>query len=241
MPTELDTNSRIGLGGYTGPGGVPTLLAIVGNPHFHDDGLIAYGAGFRTTVLQHLSIDLAAYYNDYSSQETTEPTAPFFTNTPAPPHLVLPLTYENLMHGESHGFELAVNWKTTARWTLSPGYAFEQIHMHLDPTSQDTGSVLNAEGSSPVQSAQLRSHLDVKHGISWDASAYFVDRLRSGEIPAYTRVDTGLTWRWTEHLSCSVAGQNLVRDHHLEFVDDTGSVISTLVKRGAYAKFTWQF
>jgi len=241
MPTELDTNSRIGLGGYTGPGGVPTLLAIVGNPHFHDEGLIAYGAGFRTTVLQHLSIDLAAYYNDYSAQETTEPTAPFFTNTPAPPHLVLPLTYENLMHGESHGFELAVNWKTTARWTLSPGYAFEQIHMHLDPTSQDTGSVLNAEGSSPVQSAQLRSHLDVKHGISWDASAYFVDRLRSGEIPAYTRVDTGLTWRWTEHLSCSVAGQNLVRDHHLEFVDDTGSVISTLVKRGAYAKFTWQF
>ena len=241
MPTELDTNSRIGLGGYTGPGGVPTFLAIVGNPHFHDEGLIAYGAGFRTTVLENLSIDLAAYYNDYSSQDTTEPAAPFFASTPAPPHFVLPLTYENLMHGESHGFELAVNWKTTARWTLSPGYAFEQIHMHLDPTSQDTGSVLNAEGSSPVQSAQLRSHLDVKRGISWDASAYFVDRLRSGEIPAYTRVDTGLTWRWTEHLSCSVAGQNLVRDHHLEFVDDTGSVISTLVKRGAYAKFTWQF
>jgi outer membrane receptor for monomeric catechols len=145
------------------------------------------------------------------------------------------------MHGEAHGFEIAVNWRATARWTLSPGYAFEQIHMHLDSTSQDTGSVLNGEGSSPVHSAEVRSHLDLMHGIAWDASAYFVDRLRSGEIPAYTRVDTGLTWRWTERLSCSVVGQNLVRDHHLEFVDDTGSVISTLVKRGAYAKLTWQF
>jgi iron complex outermembrane receptor protein len=154
---------------------------------------------------------------------------------------VLPLTYENLMHGEAHGFEIATNWKATTRWTLSPGYAFEQIHMHLDPRSQDTGSVLNAEGSSPVDSAQLGSHLDLMHGIAWDASAYFVDRLRNGEIPAYTRVDTGLTWSWTEHLSSSVAGQNLVRDRHLEFVDDTGSVASTLIKRSAYAKLTWKF
>jgi iron complex outermembrane recepter protein len=241
MPTELDTSSFIGLGGYTGVGGVPTLVAIVGNPHFNDEGLIAYEAGFRTAIFEHLSIDLAAYYNDYSTQETTEPAAPFFANTPPPPHLVSPLTYENLMHGEAHGFEIAVNWRATARWTLSPGYAFEQIHMHLDSTSQDTGSVLNDEGSSPVHSAEVRSHLDLMHGIAWDASAYFVDRLGSGEIPAYTRVDTGLTWRWTERLSCSVVGQNLVRDHHLEFVDDTGSVISTLVKRGAYAKLTWQF
>jgi iron complex outermembrane receptor protein len=241
MPTELDTSSFIGLGGYTGAGGVPTLVAIVGNPHFSDEGLIAYEAGFRTEVFEHLSIDLAAYYNDYSAQETTEPAAPFFANTPSPPHLVLPLTYENLMHGEAHGFEIAVNWRATARWTLSPGYAFEQIHMHLNPTSQDTGSVLNEEGSSPAHSAEVRSHLDLMHGIAWDASAYFVDRLSSGEIPAYTRVDTGLTWRWTERLSCSVVGQNLVRDHHLEFVDDTGSVISTLVKRGAYAKLAWQF
>jgi len=241
VPTEVDTNSRIGLGGYTGPGGVPTLVAIVGNPHFKDEGLIAYEAGFRTTVREHLSIDLAAYYNDYSAQETTEPAAPFFAGTPAPPHLVLPLTYENLMHGEAHGFEIAVNWKAAARWTLSPGYAFEQIHMHLDPTSRDTGSVLNAEGSSPDHSAQVRSHLDLIHGIAWDASAYFVDRLRSGEIPAYTRVDTGVTWHWTERLSCRVVGQNLVRDHHLEFVDDTGSLRSTLIKRSAYARLTWQF
>jgi hypothetical protein len=39
----------------------------------------------------------------------------------------------------------------------------------------------------------------------------------------------------------TVVGQNLVRDRHLEFVDDTGSVGSSLVKRSAYAKLTWQF
>jgi iron complex outermembrane receptor protein len=136
---------------------------------------------------------------------------------------------------------MAVNWNATKRWSLTPGYGFEQIHMHLNPGSQDTTSVFDAEGSSPVHSAELRSHFDLAHGVAWDASAYFVDRLKSGEIPSYTRLDTGLSWRWTEQLAISLVGQNLVKDRHLEFVDDSGSTRSTLIKRSAYAKFTWQF
>jgi iron complex outermembrane receptor protein len=240
-PAETDTGSRIYFAGFPGPGGIPAVAALVGNPRFDDEGLTAYEIGYRTTVLEHLSIDLATYYNDYDHQETTEPATPFFETTPAPPHLVLPVTYQNLMHGETHGFEMAVNWKAADHWTLSPGYAFEQIQMYLDPTSRDPGSVLDAEGSSPVHSAQLRSHVDLVHGIGWDASAYFVDRLKNEQIPSYTRVDTELSWRWTEGLAMSLVGQNLVQDRHLEFVDNTGSVRSTLIKRSAYAKFTWQF
>jgi iron complex outermembrane recepter protein len=240
-PSQIDTNSRVNFGGFRGPGGTPTVAALVGNPRFGDEGLTAYEAGYRTTVLRNFSFDFAAYYSRYDHQETVEPAAPFFESSPAPPHLVLPVTYQNLMHGEGHGFEIAANWKLTDRWTLSPGYAFEQLHMHLDAASQDTEEALAAEGTSPVHSAQLRSHAALRHGVSWDVSGYFVDRLKSGGAPSYTRVDTGLTWRWTERLSTSVVGQNLLKDRHLEFVDSTGSVRSTLIKRGVYAKFTWQF
>ncbi len=240
-PTQADTRSRINLAGFPGPGGTPALAALVGNSHFRNEGLVAYEMGYRTTVVEHLSIDLAAYYSLYDHQQTIEPDTPFFETTPSPPHFVIPVTFQNLMHGEAHGFEMAVNWKVTDRWTFSPGYAFKQIHMHLDPTSPDTASVFAVSGSSPAHSAQLRSHLDLRHGMAWDACAYFVDRLRSGAIPSYTRLDTGLTWQLREGLAMSVVGQNLVRDRHLEFVDDTGSVRSTLIKRSAYAKLTWQF
>lgn len=240
-PSERDAGSRINFDGFTGPGGVPALAGQVGNPHFDDEGLMAYEAGYRTTVLEHLSLDVAAYYGDYDHQQTSEPAPPFFEASPAPSHLFVPFIYENLMHGEAHGFEISMNWKATEHWTLSPGYAFEQIHMHLDPSSHDVDSALEAEGGSPTHSAQLRSHVDFARGFSWDAAAYFVDRLRRGEIPAYTRLDTGVTWRWTEHLSSTVVGQNLVKDRHLEFIDDTGSVLSTLIKRSAYAKVIWQF
>jgi iron complex outermembrane receptor protein len=196
--------------------------------------------GYRTMVSQQLSIDFAAYYNDYSHLETSEPSTPFLANTP-PPHLVLPLIYENLMHGETHGMEIAVNWKATDRWALSPGFAFEQIHMHLAPTSQDTTSVSGTQGSSPVNAAQLRSHLALARGLAWDTSAYFVGRLNDPRVPSYTRVDTGLSWTLGERIGLSLVGQNLLRDRHEEFVDSTGSATSTLIKRSAYAKVEWRF
>ena len=240
-PAESDTSVRANVGGFPGPGGTPVLLAFVGNPNFDDEGATAYEAGSRTTVAHDLSIDVAAFYTAYDHQQTTEPAAAFFENSPAPAHTVLPFTFQNLEHGEAHGFEIAANWKVTDRWRLSPGYAFEQIHLHLEAPSQDTSAVFDDEGTTPVHSAQLRSHVDLRHGISWDVSGYFVDRLKSGGAPAYTRLDTGLTWRWTEALSMSVVGQDLWKDRHVEFVDDSGSVRSTLIKRSIYGKLTWQF
>jgi outer membrane receptor protein involved in Fe transport len=145
------------------------------------------------------------------------------------------------MHGETHGFEVALNWKSARRWTLSPGYAFEQIHMHLDPLSQDTTAVGEAQGSTPVNSAQLRAHLSLPHGLSWDTSAYFVGRLNDPREPSYTRLDTGLWWPLGEKINFSLVGQNLLRARHEEFEDSTGSTMSTLIKRSAYAKVEWRF
>jgi iron complex outermembrane receptor protein len=240
-PAETDTAARVTFGGFPGADGIPVLEAIIGNPHFKNEVLKAYEAGYRTTILDRFTLDLASYYGDYSHQETTEPVTPFFESTPGPLHLVLPFTNENLSYGEAHGMEMSANWKVTDRWTVSPGYAFEQIHMHLKPQSQDTGSISDAQGSTPVHSAQLRSHLALGNRTELDTNAYFVDRLSEGGVPSYTRLDTGLTWHWTDRLSSSLFGQDLLQDHHLEFVDDSGNTRSTLVKRNVYGKLTWQF
>jgi len=240
-PASFDTAERLNFGGFVGPGGTPVLIGLVGNPHFKNEDLTAYEAGFRASILKRLSIDFSAFYGDYSHQQTVEPAPPVFETTPAPAHLFIPSILENLMHGESQGLEVAANWKVTDRWTLSPGYAFEQIHMHLDPSSQDTTSVSATVGSSPVNSAQLRSHFILPHNMAWDTSTYFVGRLDDPKVPSYTRVDTSLTWHCREGLSISLVGQNLVRDRHLEFIESTGTSTSNLIKRSGYAKFTWRF
>jgi iron complex outermembrane receptor protein len=240
-PDELDASARSTLSGLPGPGGIPVLVTFIGNPNVKNEDLIAYEAGYRTTVLKQLSIDFTTYYNNYSNQETSEPLALFMENTPPPPHLIAPVTYENFMHGEGHGIEVAVNWQATHRWTLTPGYAFEEIHMHLAPASQDMTSADGAEGSSPDNSVQLRSRLLLGHNLTWDTSAYFVGRLTDPTEPSYTRLDTQLSWHFRERASLSFVGQNLLKDHHEEFVDSTGTARTTQVKRSAYVKMNWQF
>jgi iron complex outermembrane receptor protein len=217
------------------------VIGIFGNPRIKDEGLLAYEAGYRTTILGRVSLDLAAFYNHYDHQLTAEPGAPFFEPTPPPVHIVIPQVNENLMLGETHGIEIAAKWKVSSRWTLSPGYSFEEIHMHTEAASQDTQSAAQAEGSSPRHSAQLRSHVAWSSSVAWDASAYFVDRLRDQKIPSYTRLDTQVTWRYAEGLSLRAVGQNLLKGQHFEFFDSDGSVNSSSIKSSAYVELRWQF
>jgi outer membrane receptor for monomeric catechols len=145
------------------------------------------------------------------------------------------------MYGTTEGLEAYLNWRVTSRWTLSPAYSFLEMHLHLEASSQDSFSVTDTQGSNPGHQAQLRSHVELSSGFTWDTRAYFVGPLPAQFVPSYTRLDSQLTWRLAEHLQLSVTGQNLLKDHHTEFNDQLQLVNSTQVKRSAYAKITWQF
>jgi iron complex outermembrane recepter protein len=240
-PGEFDTVLTSDVGAIPGPGNSLTLLRYVSNPHVLSEGALAYEAGYRAMVSRSFSIDLAAYFDRYDHQNTEDPAAPFFETTPAPGNLVLPIVENNFSYGESHGLEVFAEWRVTGHWVLSPGYAFEQIHMHLDPQSQDTGAVTHAEGASPTHSAQIRSHYALPRGFAWDVSAFYVDRLTNPAIPSYTRVDSQLSWQWREGVTLSVVGQNLIKDDHLEFTDDDGAYQSSEMQRSAYVKAVWRF
>lgn len=240
-PSARDADSRTNVGEIGQSGGLPVVLSIFGNPNIQNESEVNWDAGYRMQIANRFSVDLALFYDHDTNQETDEPGAPFLESNPGPPHLVMPLVYDNLMYGEEHGIEMFGSWRISDRWTLSPGAAFEQIHMHLEPSSQDTGSVASAQGSSPKFSAQLRSHVLLPHRLGWDTSVYRVGSLADPVVQPFTRLDTGLTWNWSDNLSFSAFGQNLLKPEHLEFIDSTGSERSTLMKRGGYAKFTWTF
>lgn len=240
-PDDLDIGIHVNFLTIPSPSGSPTVFSLLGNRDLQDENMNAYELGYRREFSNHFSADIALYYNAYSNQQTQEPLPPFMVFTPAPAHLVVPFTYRDLMHGETHGIELAAHWRATDRLTLSPGYAFERAHMHLSPLSQDTSSVSEAEGSTPVHSAQLRSEFALTHALSWNTSAYFTGRLADPVEPSYTRLDTGLLWQFAERSSFGVFGQNLLRDHHTEFVDFNSSVQTMLLKRSAYVQFTVKF
>lgn len=118
-PSEIDTASQLTVNGFVPPGGPPVLIRIVGNPAFQNEHEINYEAGYRIQPYDRLSLDLTAYYNSYSQLQTTEPEPSFPEMDPPPLHIIMPLNYENLMRGETHGVEAFATWKITSRWTLT--------------------------------------------------------------------------------------------------------------------------
>jgi iron complex outermembrane receptor protein len=236
-PTRRDQNLVAVLAALPGPAEV----LLEGDPDFGAEKVWAYEVGYRTQASDRLSIDAALFFNIYGNLESIEPLPSFIDHHTNPPILVHPMIFDDQMHGTTEGIEISLNWKAANRWTLSPGYSFLEMHLHTLATSQDTVNVPDTQGSNPGHQAQLRSRLELPHNFSWNTNAYYVGRLPAQFVPSYTRLDTLLTWKPTERLELSLVGQNLLRDHHLEFNDYLQSVNSSQVKRSVYAKMTWIF
>jgi iron complex outermembrane receptor protein len=236
-PTRQRANLNAVLAALPGPAEV----ILFGNPHAKSEHVIAYEAGYRAQLRGRVSLDATAFFNVYHDLQTLEPQPPYFDTDFLTPLLVLPKLLENKMHGTTEGVEISVHWKATTRWTVSPGYSFFEMHLHISPTSMDTVSVADAQGSSPSHQAHLRSHLQLPDGLAWEANVYFVGALPAQFVASYTRVDTQLRWQLAEELELSLVGQNLLRDQHLEFNDSVQSVNSSQVRRSAYLKVTWRF
>ena len=242
-PARRDTGLVAPLAVFPDPAGsnTPVEVILFGNGNFLSEHVVAYEAGFRAQPNGRLSADVSAFFNRYDHLESLEPGSEIFQANPAPARFVIPMTFGNLLYGTTEGGELSANFKITDRWTLSPGYAFLEMHLHTKPASLDTTSVAEFLGSSPQHQVQLRSHVDLSHGLSWDAGAYFVSELPVQGVAGYTRIDTQLRWKLAERADFSLVGQNLLQDHHLESMDQLTLVNSSLIKRSAYAKFTWRF
>jgi iron complex outermembrane receptor protein len=242
-PARKDTNLVVALAVFPDPAGSnsPVEVTINGNPKADSEHVIAYEAGYRAQPMGRLSIDVSTFFNCYDHLITLEQGPELFEPSPAPARLVIPITFQNLMYGTTEGAEVAANLKITNRWTLNSSYSFLEMHLHTKPASQDATSVADYQGSNPQHQAQLRSHVELSHGLSWDANTYFVSALPFQHVASYTRIDSQLSWKFAERGEFSVVGQNLLRDHHLESLDAVTLVNSSLAKRSAYAKFTWRF
>jgi iron complex outermembrane recepter protein len=240
-PSRSDTDIRVNYVALPGPGSMPMLVSLFGNPNFKNERLTAFEVGYRNSWTSTLSIDSTIFYNRYRDLVSLEPGEPTIETNPAPAHLLVPSYFSNGLHGETHGLELFANWKAARFWTLSPGYAFFSMHLHPSAGSRDFTDADGTEGATPDHQAQLRSSITLPHNLQWNASAYFVDRLPAESIPSYTRIDMGLIWNAGERVSLSVVGQNLSKSLHPEYAGPSSTVQTDLMRRSAYAKLTWSF
>ena len=215
-PTPFDTDvvERIG-----------PLLALTGNRAFRPEKVTAYELGYRGQPAAPLSFSVSGYYNVYDDLRTIEPTpgASFF-----------PLTWGNLMHGDTYGVEAWANWQVADWWRLSPGLRTVTEHLRLAPGASGILGLAQA-GDDPHTVFKLTSSMALSRRFSLDGTLRHVGALPEPALPGYWELSARLGFRLSDTVGISLSGSNLLHSRHLELPLPYGEYID----RSVFARLDW--
>jgi iron complex outermembrane receptor protein len=212
--------------------GVPAFVQFQGGGPLLAESLVAYEVGYRAQPSDRFSWDLALFYNNYNNLAGASVGAPFLS----PPYLFIPATLNYNMAGNTSGLELTTTWQIRQDWKLLGSYSF--LDMAIRDSAHQLAVAVN--GTSPRNQLYLRSSWDLSQNVEFDLTVRYVDNLSSIGVPRYTTMDARLAWQMNRNTNFAIIGQNLLTAHHLEFMDNVNSLVSTQVPRGVYGTITWK-
>ena len=214
--------------------GIPVYAE--GDDDYDSEDLVAYELGYRLNYHNSWSFDAAVFYNDYDKLRTLDPSV-----DPGPPPSVR-LPFDNNMSGETYGLELASQWQVRNGWRLNASYSWLDMNLHLDNNSADTVSK-SSEDVSPSSKAAIWSAFDFGNNLQFDAALRYVGDIEVNgvEIDSYVEADLRLGWEARPGLELSLIGQNLLDNHHPEFLPDFIQTRPTEVERSIYGRVSWNF
>jgi iron complex outermembrane receptor protein len=219
---------------------LPVIEAIFGSPLFQSEDLLAYELGYRVQATSSLSLDIAAFYNNYTNLRSAEPGAPILGGSPFPSYVVLPFVASNKMSGGTYGIEPYAEWKVLPRWKLSGSYSFLRMNIRKNTDSLDpTPDIPN--GASPRNQFYFRSSLDLPKHLEQDVMVRYVDQLPGLDIPSYYSLDLHIGWKPVSQLQLSFGGEDLLNSRHLEFIPEFINTLPTQVRRTFYGGISWTF
>ncbi|MDA1274212.1 MAG: TonB-dependent receptor [Verrucomicrobia bacterium] len=219
---------------------LPILVPGRGNPEFGSEDVIAYELGYRLQPHARVSLDLATFYNVYDNlyNAVQLPLEIRYTAS-AQPYLVIPVTDDNGLRGETYGSELSMKWQPTDVWRLRANYTFLQMNLHTKGLIRSFTE--DSEGDSPQQQVSLWSDIDLGRRVEWGIGLRYVDPLPAQNVPGYTELDSRLAWKATSNCELSLVGRSLLDAHHPEFSPFLFAPRDVEVDRAVYGKVTLRY
>ena len=222
------------------PGSPTALYSVVGNRDFDSEELIAYELGYRFLPTDKISIDIAAFYNDYDNLFTAELGSPSLRGTATDPYLVIPAAPENdHLTGESFGLETTLRFIPYSWWKLQASHTFLTAHHRATDSTDPTPD--RYQRSSPKNQLYFRSSMDIVSNIAWDTTFRFMDDVPEWDIDYYLEMDMRLAWMPTKNVELSLVGQNLLDNRHPESINVAPLTPNPEVPRSVYGKVTLRF
>jgi iron complex outermembrane receptor protein len=216
----------------------PTFVRLQPNPQFEAEELTAYELGYRFRTIPSLYVTTALFFNHLANTLSTEVMPSFVETVPPPPRLILPVTFRNGLHGNSHGLEVTGDFRPAPWWRWTANYSFLRIQMSRDPGSADVSQERRYEGLSPRHQIQVQSSVDLPRRVSFDWFLRYASELPLGPVPAYLTSNIRVSWQAHARVEVAFVGQNLHESRHLEWPAGAGTNVE--VPRSAHVSVVWR-
>jgi len=206
----------------------PVFPRILGNRDVDSEEVVAYEIGMRAQMTERFSWDLALFLNDYRSLRTAVPGP--LTVDPTVPAYYANQIIAGTGTGITYGFEPALNYRATDRWTLSGAYTFLRMDVDVDTEN------------SPRNRVYVQSSHDLGNDWEFDLMGRYVDNVPGQGVPAYLMMDARLAWYPTDVCELYVVGRNLLDSAHPEFSGNPFlGTMATEVQREVYGGFALRY
>ena len=224
----------------------PQVVRLSGSRDMDSKEVIAFELGYRIQPHDRVTFDLATFYNIYDKQRSIEFRNVDGTTAPLP---TVNFEIDNMIYGETYGFELAATWQATDWWRIRAHYNFWRLALHKEAGSTDQ-FLEQQESDSPKHQVGVRSMMDLPHNLEFDAGLRYVDSLPQRRrfvaveelaIPSYIVADARIGWRPSNNWEISLVGQNLFEARHQEFAPSYIPTQETMVEASVYAKVTFRY
>ncbi|MCP4659915.1 MAG: TonB-dependent receptor [bacterium] len=240
-PSRLDRDVRINRFVFEQPDGSVILGALFGNRDIESEELLAVEIGYRSQATARLFLDLTAFHFRYDNITSQESEAPFFETAFPPPHLTLPMRYDDKLDARSSGIEAAVRWQVRDHWRIHGSLSWLELDLVPEASSNDQRTEGRAEGNSPGFQFSIRSQLDVGRRFEIDHALYYVDRLDTGGVPSHLRADMRVGFRLGANLDLSLVGRNLLEGDHRELGETVNANLPFHIPRSFMSRLTLRF
>ncbi len=232
-PSLLDRNIRVNSAAFQTPQGLPGLVALLGNPAFKPETVVAYETGYRVALPLHIQVDTTGFHSVYRNLRQDVPIT-FLETDPAPLHVVIGSRIDNGKRAVTTGAEMTARWSALPWWRLDAAYSW----FNADFGSDAAGNLPN--GSSPAHQWRFSSGTDLPRASRLDLNVYRIGTVEAFGVPAYTRVDARINDVLSPGVFLSITGRNLFDPRHLEF-GTAGGATAGEIPRSIYLNLIWQF
>jgi iron complex outermembrane receptor protein len=183
------------------------------NQKLTSDEVISYELGYRYWNTDSFSLDVAAFYNQYTSDLLAN--LEFFQWFPE----------RQIKKSTSLGLEASLVWRPLD-WTR-----FQLTSSVMDMDIQAKRTLVNILGVNTSEDPKFlfafRSSFDITSEFEADLWLRYADSvsgvIADQAIPGYVTLDARLAWKPNKHLELSFVGTNLNDSRHPEFYDGLGN------------------